>query len=66
MDRLGGRHMGYREEEEDILVIEDNTIYEIDMQCMKCKTGHCHESEKRMEKYEKKAYNEWINQYRDK
>lgn len=58
--------MGNRKEEEDILVIEDNTIYEIDMQCMKCKTGHCHESEKRMGKYEKKAYNEWINWYREK
>ena len=27
----------FREEGEDVLVIEDNTIYEIDKHCMKCK-----------------------------
>ena len=27
----------FREEGEDVLVIEDNTIYEIDMHCMKCR-----------------------------
>ena len=58
--------MRYRKEEEDILVIEDNTIYEIDMHCMKCKTEHCHESEKRRGKYDKKAYSQWIKSSRDK
>ena len=27
----------FQNEEKDVLVIEDNTIYEIDMHCMKCK-----------------------------
>lgn len=47
--------------EQDLLVIEDNTIYEIDMHCMKCRTGDCHKEEKKRSKYEKKAYDQWMN-----
>ncbi|MBQ1394137.1 MAG: hypothetical protein IIY81_11550 [Lachnospiraceae bacterium] len=48
-------------EDQDVLVIEDNTIYEIDMQCMHCKKGGCKEQNKKMKKYEKKKYDEWTN-----
>lgn len=47
--------------EQDVLVIDDNTIYEIDMNCMRCKKGDCIEQNKKLKKYEKKQYDEWIN-----
>ena len=47
--------------EQDVLVIDDNTIYEIYMNCMRCKKGDCIEQNKKLKKYEKKQYDEWIN-----
>lgn len=55
--------MEREKENEDILVIDENTIYEIDMNCMKCKTENCHKEEKKREKYEKKAFDEWTNRF---
>lgn len=38
----------FQEEGEDVLVIEDNTIYEIDMHCMRCKQNIERLEEKQM------------------
>ena len=40
--------------EQDVLVIDD-------MNCMRCKKGDCIEQNKKLKKYEKKQYDEWIN-----
>lgn len=40
----------FHEEGEDVLVIDENTIYEIDMHCVKCKQKTEETKEKQMEK----------------